>query len=576
MKKGLNVTLLAVAIAMMAAQAMASAPVIGTIPDVIVGATTSASQPTAFVFVDAFDLNSSSVVTDDTTAAANILWSYTYTGTATYRINNVDPIVVGTDSINAPGAKRLNGTTVDPKDASATGGDGASHTVTIRNILYAPISGSAQTPGTGITAGQSVRLFASDGSAYDQHDITIYTDFGGPDRLGSPVSHGSVPTTSFGNALDGNYHTGTVTVTTDGGTDVCLETPIGVAGAVHWGEVMSQYGSISLSPNTVYRIRARVNGNQSGPGTVPFWDMVIRNWDGTHGLNLYGADMMVFDHLGGANSTYNKPSTNGTTIEFDWAPNAMLNAAWNNTTTGVFATTAAANKNCNIAFRVLNYAAITGTGQGGKICLNQMLVDAIPWSSLSPQAITGGSSSSLTASNAVAADAFGTNVSVSVTWSGGTLTVAPTTSGQNSAFVTITPGGAIDYGNLSTLVTGFPITWTSNQTYMITWNLKAPNQTGEDHPFDAMWIGMDAPTNELILVSFTSGAQNRCGMPKQGTAQPFIAFFNGNTETAASNPSQYHRLRPKLMFGNDPSLVWNTNTGSVEVDGWSVQTVAMP
>jgi len=115
MKKGLHVTLMTVAIAAMALQAMAMAPVISQIPDPVVGneiAITGGAylvtSPTPFYYPDAFDLNA--YVADGDTADGDILWSYSYSGTEIYRINNVAPLVIGTDDINAPGAKRLNGT----------------------------------------------------------------------------------------------------------------------------------------------------------------------------------------------------------------------------------------------------------------------------------------------------------------------------------------------------------------------------------------------------------------------------------------------------------------------------------
>jgi hypothetical protein len=296
MKKGLHVTLLTVAIAVMALQVMAMAPVIDPIPDPVVGNESArpVTQATPFIYPDAFDLNAK--VADGDTPDNQILWSYSITGTPIYRINNVDPIDPGTQNPNAPGSKLLNGATTDIADV-----DGLSNTITIRNIKYAPLSGTAQTPsGTGLIDSQTVRLWASDGVLSDTLDLLFWTDNGGNDRLGTevPPTYTVVSNPNFAVSNGGftaNAVVGSITITNVGGA-ICIEVP---AAGTNFGGWVGPNSAFDLQANTVYAIRARVNGSQASAGSVPFWDLVVDDWFPTGGgnapLTLFGGDMMVLD-----------------------------------------------------------------------------------------------------------------------------------------------------------------------------------------------------------------------------------------------------------------------------------------
>jgi len=106
MRKGLTKTLMAVAVAIMAVQVMAMAPVILDIPSPVVGNAENVTPANGFVYPDAIDLTQ--YVTDLESDSAQIIWSYEIIGTPKYRINNKDSMVTPGDNPVNPGAKSLN------------------------------------------------------------------------------------------------------------------------------------------------------------------------------------------------------------------------------------------------------------------------------------------------------------------------------------------------------------------------------------------------------------------------------------------------------------------------------------
>ena len=81
MSKGLKVSLVTVAIALMGMTAMATAPVIGNIPSPIVGGGDTTTPANEFVYPDAINLNAHR---SDHGGDENIGWSYEVTGTQIY------------------------------------------------------------------------------------------------------------------------------------------------------------------------------------------------------------------------------------------------------------------------------------------------------------------------------------------------------------------------------------------------------------------------------------------------------------------------------------------------------------
>jgi len=586
MRKGLTVTLMTVAVAMMGLQAMAMAPVISEIPSPIVGDGIGSTSPNVFVYPDAFNL--ANYVTDDYTASPSILWSYWISGTPLYRINNVAPLDPGTEDPVTPGTKAINtqvlGTELNPDNNPAT--------LTIRNIHLSPIaSPTAAEPGvTGKLASETqlVTFFASDGTTFSQKTVLFYTYNNFDDQL-TPLAGTPVPVFSanFVNNSRGwvgydlgypkGTYGGTITVST-GALGICFNV---AATGINAGEYDSPWGILTLVKNNVYHVRMKMNGSQTTVGHTPFWDVVLSNYKQLttstfSGLNAYGSDSWFMDNRGGANAVLS--TTGGTSFHVWFAPAPVKTAAWN-AANGIFDTATGTNKDAWIYWRVFDVdsePAITAQQDSGLLCLTDLLIERFDLDSM--QTLSTDYSPALT-DGAAAGGTTGVHKFYSqstLTFSGGTITLQPLKDiNANSG------GSAPNYYNSDLLyafpkdaTTGhfdndplvpecYPIVWQSDTLYQITYDLSAPDADGETNPCDVYFIGADVPTNELISDSYTCAAKNRCGMPKAGTPQTFMSFFWSHKATVdpiANNK----RLRPRFRMGNNRDLNF-TNDGAPTV-----------
>lgn len=561
MKKGLNVTLMTVALAMLCVQAMALAPVISDIQSPVIG-NEGVTGSNTYIFPDALSLDAN--VSDDATADADILWSYTIVGTPIYRINNVNTITVGTDNINAPGAKRMD-TTTDPAD-----GDSNGNTITIRNIKYTPVSGSTVAPtGSGVIDSQVVTLFASDGTTYSSKNVLFYTEVGGSDHFGySPSTGTEIPLPALPTSW--SYNTGltvgsvTSSIVSNG---LCMEVAT-TGGNFNINGWYSTFGYIQLVQNAVYKFRFRVNGNQASGVTAPFWDIVINNFDGTNGLNLYGADYFFLDNEDGDGNPAvlghgaNYPSTSGTDFFVWWCPNAVSTSQWNNSTNGVFATSVGNNRNMYLQFRVLDVngnGGITADLDGGRICMTQIQATRYDLGSMQDQG-SAYTNTNLTSTNFNSTALLGSTVTYGGTSGSQYCTYANTSGSQAAEFIVAFPGDAnVNFGTPSTLTDNYPIPWESDKLYQITVELSAPTTTDETHPYDVFWVGMDTATNEVINESYVTYKQNFCAMPKSGTPQVYRAFFWSH-KLSLTTVAEYKRLRPTFKMGNATGMTDMVNS----------------
>ena len=152
MHKGLKSTLLTVAVALLGFKAMATAPTISSMPDIIIGDAETATPANEYVFPDAVDADTK--VSDTDSTDGQIIWSYTNPG-GNYRINNATPNTG--DLVNPAAGSRINVVDTDPKQV-----DNNPRTFTFRNIVHSPIGGSYTQATT--SEGQVVTVVASDGS----------------------------------------------------------------------------------------------------------------------------------------------------------------------------------------------------------------------------------------------------------------------------------------------------------------------------------------------------------------------------------------------------------------------------
>jgi hypothetical protein len=575
MSKGLKVTLLTVAVALMGMYAMAEAPVIDEIPPVIVGGGTAGSTPpTVFVYPDALDL--SDYVSDDG-GDAGIVWSYDVVGTALYNINGVDPLG-GADPIT-PGALSIN----DQVLQSEYDNDSDADTVTIRNVNLSPFPvGSATTdPGTApgeLTESQVVTLWASDGATATQGEVMVYSDNGGPDRL-SMEDVDVILDVDYTEGDQGYGSTslsvpaGGVTISQSAVDGICVE--VGADG-VYIGTWSSDYDYLELEDNAVYQFRLTVNSNQTTAGLVPLWDIIIDNIgdDGMSGSNTFYYDALFLDNEGGANAAKAPTATFGRNdFECWFMPISIQSATWTDATTGAFSTANDEDNDVRFQYRVLDGDATSGYGGEldlGQICLEQLQV--VRYSLDDMQRGTAlFSESNLTAANTDASDLA---ARTSFTFDSGNLTFGPADDTEWALDIASVVPGDGDFADRSD---DYPVDWVDNQLLLLEVDLSAPTAGDAASPPDVIQIGFDTPTNELIVLNtITAGGKglNLLGTPQTGT-ETFLALYYTHSETLSS-AAGVDRIRPRVQVICSDDLNFEgqaDNAGDIMMHGWTVTPV---
>jgi len=596
MRKGLTKTLMAVAVAIMAVQAMAMAPVILDIPSPVVGNAENATPANGFVYPDAIDLTK--YVTDLESQPSQIIWSYEIIGTPKYRINNVDSMdTLGSDNPVNPGVKSLNN--------ALTGGeadfDSNPLTITVRNVELTPIIGQPGTDpgGTGVISGQTqaVTLYASDETTYSSKSIWFYTTSNENDRL-SPSGVEQWPrdhtgTAGYQFALLG----GAMTASYGNGNQFCLTTTVSSSPTDDkvgtWKSPYSgdpNQATLELVQNSAYKIRMVMNGSQTDWMKVPFWDMTVNNdgreahaappvpddYSNYRGRNGFGANYFFLSNTGGVNAAIQ--TTGGKPFVMWWCPLCVSTARWNDVTEsqvgymngpGPYAPSMVTNRNAYVEFRILQTASNAGTncyanGVFGTICMSNLTVERFDMSLM--QIVTPGMYDAATITNVTSSgntNAHGSNITTS--FAGGTLTLTPTAAGSGPTGEMLAEAGpgtspAFDYDP----VTGpssaqnhanFPCTMDPQTLYLVSMDLSAPAQTDMDHPPAIFWIGVDTPTNELINLSWVTPVNFNHHAGPILTPTTYKAFFHSNY---ASNPGAGYEFvsvfRPRYMMGNNGNL----------------------
>lgn len=579
MSKGLKLTLMTVAVAMMAAQVMAMAPTIGNIPSPIVSDIENVTTPANyFVYPDAFKL--SDYVTDDSSSSTSIIWTYEITGTPKYKINGVPPIDrgAGDDPATPPAGKVIN--------TQVLGGehnpDNNVATLTIRNIHLTPNLNEQGLDPSGSnlieTEAQLVTLYASDGEQATPKDVWFYSDHQG-DRLSTGWTN--VFTGTFTGTLQGFVYSlvgGTATSSTSSGTAICIQVPLTGNNFAQW---TGPYGMLNLVKNSVYRIRAKMVGSQASGGgsNVPFWDLTINNFTtvgGFHGRNLYGFNYFVLDNAGRANAVTTTP----TDFEFWWCPSPVSLTNWNNSTSGqgLFTTGMAADKDSFLEFRVLDdntNGGITADSDLGSLCITDLVIDRADIASMSVI------STPLNYTRLINGSGGNTRVSsaseYTAAYSGGStsaLTLTPTTAGQTKALAQVDPDdgtNASNPGDPATLPDNYPVPMQPKKLYLISMGVSVPDSASQTNQQDMFWVGADTPTNELICLTWVSGQNGAVAMPTT-TVQDYKCLFYSNYSTNQSGAA-YSAFRPRFMVGNDPALAATTNSGSIRLHSMKVQEV---
>jgi len=639
MKKGLTLTLMTVAIAMLGIQAMAYAPVIGDIPSPIIGGS-AASGATAFVYPEAINLTT--YVTDPGTTLSTLMWSYsTSAASSNYAINGVGPIATSgatNGTAMTPGNLQIN---LGLKNGETKGDASNPNDITIRNVTYAPLSGSGgANPGslTGIQATQTeeITFYASDGTTYGtSKPVYFYTDLTGADRIsvsqtaGQPTPVFTPPpfsSTQSNGFVGGVTNSGGSAATHDSmsatANGLCFTVPsrsnsgTGANSVTNTLSYTSAQGIIPIVANAVYRIRVTLNGSQTAVGSTPFWDLNLQNPQVTVGgvgtvANMYGADMYILDNEGGANSVIS--STNGQTFDFWWTPAAVSTPQWNDATNGAFAPNYAGSLTTVLQFRMLDTDANPGIQawlKSGTICLSQMAIDRWDLGSIVKPTtpdwiIDSGTGKTGFVQNTTGNGNFQLNnayATATVSYSNGALVVAPPagTTGASLQVTNIWPGkdtlvGTQTYSNTpadnAIIQEAYPVPWKSNTLYQITINLAANSAADASQMPDAYFLGMSTASNEanyqsmITSIGFWPSGGNRQnvgpGAPTT-TASTYMAFYYGQHQSAGSVQynipgSVFDWLQPFLQIVNTNAVQGNgANTGKTVISQFAVYEVTFP
>lgn len=609
MRKGLQLTLLTVALALISVQAMALAPVIQNIPSPIVGNAEPVTDGGKFVFLDAMDLNALAI--DDATPQNQLMWTFTESATpgskGYYLINGIGPINVATANITSPTASQIINRTVKSPEYNP---DGQPNTITIRNQYLSPL-GTGTTVDEGWDMGlimeqsQVVTFFCSDGTSYSQKSLLFYSTNNDYDKLSGALW---TQTKSEAPKPNGTWKpegwTAGVTSSTwsSTGSGLCIIAPL--AGA-NVAEFVSPAPYFNLTKNSVYRIKMQMNSTQGTVGKTPLWDLVIENTNatGTFGMMAYMMDTMFYDDPfnGGSNTVVN--TSQGDWKSIYWTPAGVLTPQWDKIFTSAY-------DNVNdprLRFRILD---VDGVGMGqtkfGAICIQNIVVDSVPISRTRVvknvikianggvvQANAGGTG------NVEVQSLTGAPQKLQVTYSGGAVTVKPTatvvpasynngnglvsSTGQQFEFAEVHAATTAD--NFADSLDNWPISWEANVIYRLQVGLSAPSALDAAHPWDAIFMGFHSRTFELFADGFIT-SRDLLGSPAyivgsdgKVTPQLYTMFFSSGKGSKAASSNA--RLNWIVRFANTPAVSFPSNsattdpinTGAVTVHSVQVDTV---
>lgn len=605
MSKGFTLTLVTVALAMLGAEAQAMAPTIGDIPSPIVSnyeAVTGVTDPNGrFVFIDAMDLNT--LVTDET-PSADLLWTFTGDarqgkhGVSSYQINGVNPIDLESDSTDL--LSPASGQIINKNDKDTVPGkDAKANTITIRNKNLSPLGGTAVAPtGSGIVNVEPVTFFVTDGTSYSQKSVFFYSATTGIDRL-SPAAGNWLPAMptdkipNLWNTVPGNWNVSPGTGSTNNniarkqweGSGICL---YGSPTGSNYGAVTSKWQYFNLAANQVYRFKMNMICSQTNASNMPFWDIVLENFDSStgKGLNLYISDLYVFANEGGANAV----SRSGSTVTWYWCPPAIATKQW----AGAFQASYENDIDPRLRFRLMDVDGLAGAGnetKSGDICIREIQLDSIGLSSVKFKSKVVDLSGGKIATNNIAGTGnvefkSATKGGSTAAFTGGTLTVTPAVAGAidgtKNEMAEIRPASDMVYSaepSNASSADNWPIPWASDEILRLQVAASAPDANSEAHPWDAIVLMFQTMTNELNVESYQT-ANKGWGSPKVGTPQIYTLFYNTGKMTASST-TNLRKLRWVIRLVNNPGAYFPSgvmttdpnNTGSIKIHSINVDKV---
>jgi hypothetical protein len=297
---------------------------------------------------------------------------------------------------------------------------------------------------------------------------------------------------------------------------------------------------------------------------------------------------MNWDNNGSANSLRSDIGRN----QFDvyWAPAAIDDANWNDPVTGEFIASNDAFNDLKLSFRVIDVSGpIDGENDLGTLCLRHLTVDRANENLFKVLNSDVWSQSDVTLDNFTFSSVFDNSTIFDVTNSSGNATISPWLNGPRGGnawlveVINVNPGdNSVDFSTPATIddtiPDNWPITWVSNQLLKGTVSLQAPNATSEVAPPDAIVVGFDSATTELLYANAMLSGSNNVGMPKNGVASNYVAYFYTHNTSLAS-PAALQSLRMTLQILNSPAVLGGgvpANSGGVQINSFNVQQLALP
>ena len=356
------------------------------------------------------------------------------------------------------------------------------------------------------------------------------------------------------------------------------------------GQWISPYGFIDLAPMKVYRIRVRVRSNNATPGRTPMWGILIDNFSNDNPPsvieNKYGLEQLFLDNLGGANSAGLGSSVGSNDFEVWFTPLAVSATDWNNQ---MFTPEKDAINDARVQFRVVDF---DNTGYGGeldsgRVCIESIDIDSFNLDDLellqSVYSVNTISNGRIGGSHTVGGTIPGSTIADFIN---GDVIVRPDRFGAlgddawDNELINFTPGDTELAATTDPSKTpdNFPIVDESDGIYKVTMGVRAPDALSETNPPDAIRVGMDDVSTEVLMVSNILATTNAIGMPKANSGTEYTAFYHSNNLTLSDFPNM-NRIRPRADILCNENISLNgqqDNLGGVTLSYMTVEKVARP
>lgn len=589
-KKGFIVTLLTVIVASLVSSTFATAPVIRDFPDVIIGDVVEPAGATAtndFVYPDALDLRTY-FVSDNTATSLTVKWSFLDLG-GDIEINGVSSLDPGLAGIGANDPTDPNdGKELQLNDSDSGAVDASAFTATFRNATLSPDGGPVYSgPNSGdpmgttaLLATNAISLFASDGTTFTTKALTVFTINNTSDGLSGGLdftleqdedfSNGQANGWTGSNFLFGNVgflSATTSTSTTPGLSGLCVAT--GTTGNYAGGWTSPQ-DYITLTNNSVYRVRATLTTSQTAANAIPLWRLTYINLDSTGpgaGFQNFGGNRWYIDHQGGSAGI----GRNRNVFDAYIGPNSMDSPAWQSTSGGAFDPAAADFTGFKIGYEVLDFNPnIVASGDSGTICVENVRVDSIDADQLMGAA-------ALALNPAVSAANFEFAPIGGVTHTGGTTDASFNGSGARLALFAPTAFSGFagfDFNQFQPAAGNpYPVSWDLDTLYAFELDLRA--ETSEANPPGIIIIGQDQPQFEQIAEDYTWRAPNtspvmqRASSPKLTTTTYRNFWYSHDVGAGAT-------MRGFVQVFNRGDLNLNTGADATLITGYRIYKINVP